>query len=41
MASKTIPSPPSYATWTVFLHVIVWTAITVGFIMALVVVFLH
>ena len=31
---------PSEA-WTVPLHVIVWTAITVGFIMALVVLMMH
>jgi hypothetical protein len=31
---------PSEA-WTVPLHVVVWTAITVGFIMAIVVLMLH
>jgi hypothetical protein len=31
---------PSEA-WTVPLHIVVWTAITVGFIMALVVLMLH
>jgi len=32
--------PPSEA-WTVPLHVVVWTAMTVGFIMVLVVLMLH
>ena len=38
MTAKT--KRPSEA-WTVPLHVIVWTAITVGFIMALVVLMMH
>lgn len=38
MASHT--KHPSEA-WTVPLHVVMWTAITVGFIMALVVLFMH
>jgi hypothetical protein len=48
MACRLLQSPtmlaptkrPSEA-WTVPLHVLVWTAITVGFIMALVVLMLH
>ncbi|HET9624946.1 MAG TPA: hypothetical protein VFP84_26445 [Kofleriaceae bacterium] len=41
MTSKSLAPQRSYETWTVFLHVIVWTTITVGFIMALVVLFMH
>jgi hypothetical protein len=38
MATRT--KPPSEA-WTVPLHIVVWTAITCGFIMALVVLMMH
>jgi hypothetical protein len=39
--AKSSHTLPGFEVWTVFLHTVVWTAITVGVIMVFVVVMMH